>query len=139
MNAKQHIVAIGGEFGLSSIQAITLLLVDEDLPRPMKSFCLLYHCDASNITGIVDGLEQKKLVSRQNDPNDRRIKVIQLEPAGKKLQQIIISRLAEHSGFLFDPLTETEAHQFVTIVEKLGSIAKFPDHPTSPAKSSAQA
>ena len=135
MNAKQHIVAIGSEFGLSSIQAVTLLLVDEDQPRPMKSFCILYHCDASNITGIVDGLEQKQLVSRQNDPNDRRIKVIKLEPAGKRLQQIIIKRLGEQSGFLFDPLTDSEARQFVTIVEKLGSLAKLPDTP--PAKTPA--
>lgn len=119
MNAKQHIVAIGAEFGLSSIQAITLLLTDSSKPRPMKNFCTLYNCDASNITGIVDGLEQKGLVSRQNDPKDRRIKIICLEPAGKKMQRAIIERLSTSSGFLFDPLSETEAQQFVTIIEKL--------------------
>ena len=54
---KQHIVAIGTEFGLTSIQAITLLLLDSTQPRPMKSFCAFYHCDASNITGIIDGLD----------------------------------------------------------------------------------
>lgn len=138
MNAKQHIVAIGAEFGLSSIQAVTLLLTEENQPRPMKSFCLLYHCDASNITGIVDGLEQKRLVSRQNDPNDRRVKVIKLEPAGKKLQQIIIKRLSERSGFLFDPLTDAEARQLVTIVEKLGSLAKLPDRPQANANTTGQ-
>jgi len=124
MAAKQHIVAIGAEFGLTSIQVMTLMLVDGSQPRPMKSFCLLYHCDASNITGIVDGLEQHGLVSRQNDPNDRRIKVICLEQAGKKLQQDIITRLGQNSGFLFDPLTEGEAKQFVHIVEKLAATQK---------------
>jgi len=125
MSAKQHVVAIGAEFGLTGIQAITLLLTDESKPRPMKNFCALYNCDASNITGIIDGLEQKGLVSRQNDPNDRRIKIICLEPSGKKLQRAITDRLATMNGFLFDPLSETEAQQFVSIVEKLA--AQRPD------------
>jgi DNA-binding MarR family transcriptional regulator len=121
LSAKQHVVAIGAEFGLSSIQAITLLLVDEDHPRPMKSLGQLFHCDASNVTGIVDGLERKGLVERHNDPNDRRIKTIRICAAGKRMQQQIIERLAEESGFIFDPLTDTEAKQFVHIVEKLAT------------------
>lgn len=128
MNAKQHIVAIGAEFGLTGIQAITLLLTDESKPRPMKNFCTLYNCDASNVTGIIDGLEQKGLVSRQNDSKDRRIKIICLEPAGKKLQRTIIQRLADMNGFLFDPLSETESMQFVGIIEKLAAY-KLADSP----------
>ncbi len=121
MTAKQHIVAIGGEFGLTSIQAVTLLLLDATTPRPMKNFCTVYHCDASNITGIVDGLESKGLVSRQSDAHDRRIKVIQLESAGQRMQQRILERLAADSGYLFDPLNATEVQQFVRIVEKLAA------------------
>lgn len=124
LTAKQHIMAIGDEFGLTAIQAITLLLVDEQLPRPMKSFCMLYHCDASNITGIIDGLEKKGLVSRQNDPNDRRVKVICLEAAGKKLQRTIIERLDDANGFLFDPLNAAEKQQFVHIVETIAAAKK---------------
>ena len=124
MTAKQHIVAVGNEFGLTSIQAITLMLIDADAPRPMKSFCVLYRCDASNITGIVDGLENKGLISRQNDLNDRRIKVIQLEAAGQKLQQAILKRLIADSSYLFDPLESSETDQFVRIVEKLAAHAK---------------
>ncbi len=121
MTAKQHIVAIGDEFGLTAIQTITLLLIDEHVPRPMKNFCGLYHCDASNVTGIIDGLEKKGLVSRQNDPHDRRIKIICLEAAGKKLQRQIITRLESVQGFLFDPLNEAEKQQFVHIVEKIAA------------------
>jgi DNA-binding MarR family transcriptional regulator len=124
MTAKQHVVAIGDEFGLTSIQAITLLLVDEHRPRPMKSFCGLFHCDASNITGIVDGLENKGLVSRQNDPKDRRIKIICLEPAGKILQQTIIERLDGMNGPLFAALDEAEKQQFAGLVAKIAAAKK---------------
>jgi len=119
VTSKQHIVAMGSEFGLTDIQAIALLLLDEHYPRPMKNFCLLFHCDASNVTGIIDGLEKKQLVSRQNDLHDRRVKVVQLEPAGKRLQQAMLTRLDEANDFLFGPLSVAERQQFVTIVEKL--------------------
>ncbi len=124
MTAKQHLVAIGSEFGLTSIQAITLMLIDEARPHPMKNFCTLFHCDASNVTGIVDGLEQKGLVSRQNSPADRRVKTIQLERAGKQLQEQIIERLANDNDFLLAPLTDSETKQFVNIVEKLAATKK---------------
>jgi DNA-binding MarR family transcriptional regulator len=124
MTAKQHVVAIGDEFGLTSIQAVTLLLVDEHRPRPMKSFCTLFHCDASNVTGIVDGLENKGLVSRQNDPKDRRIKIICLEPSGKKLQQTIIQRLDGMNGPMFTALNDTEKRQFAGLVAKIAAAKK---------------
>ena len=121
MTAKQHVIAIGDEFGLTALQAVTLLLVDEHHPRPMKSFCTLFHCDASNVTGIIDRLEKKELVSRRSDLNDRRIKVICLEPAGKKLRQTIINRLDDMNGFLFEPLNDTEKQQFVHIIETIAA------------------
>jgi DNA-binding MarR family transcriptional regulator len=121
MTAKQHVVAIGADFGLTSIQAITLLLVDEHRPRPMKNFCILFHCDASNITGIVDGLESKGLVSRQNDPSDRRIKTIRLEPAGKTMRRQIIERLEGMDGPLFAALNAEEKKQFAGLVAKIAA------------------
>ena len=122
MTAKQQIMAIGGEFGLTAIQTTTLILLDGKKPQPMNFFCRLYHCDASNITGIIDGLEKKGLVSRQNSPDDRRIKVIKLESAGKRLQQSIFKRFDDASGFLFDPLDgKKEKQQLIKIVEKLGA------------------
>jgi DNA-binding MarR family transcriptional regulator len=121
MTAKHHVITIGADFGLTSIQAITLLLVDEYRPRPMKNFCLLFHCDASNITGIVDGLESKGLVSRQNDPTDRRIKTIRLEPAGKAMRRDIIERLEGMDGPLFAALNNEEKKQFAGLVAKIAA------------------
>jgi DNA-binding MarR family transcriptional regulator len=121
MTAKHHVITIGADFGLTSIQAITLLLVDEHRPRPMKNFCLLFHCDASNITGIVDGLESKGLVSRQNDPTDRRIKTIRLEPAGKAMRRDIIERLEGMDGPLFAALNNEEKKQFAGLVAKIAA------------------
>jgi DNA-binding MarR family transcriptional regulator len=121
LHAKQQIVGLSAEFGLSSMQALTLLLTGTSEPRPMNSFCKLYDCDASNITGIIDGLEQKGLVSRQPHPNDRRIKVIRLEPAGEKLRKTIAKRLSSQSDSLFNGLSTAEVEHLARLIQKVAS------------------
>ena len=121
LKAKQQVLAVGAEFGLTSMQTLTLVLTNPDEPRPMSNLCGMFHCDASNVTGIIDGLEQKKLVSRQNHPGDRRIKVVQLEPAGSKVRKQIMQRLTDKNGFLFANLTPAETAQFMQLVQKIAA------------------
>lgn len=119
LQAKQQVIASASEFGLTSVQALTLLTVKQYSQHSMSDFCKLYECDASNITGIVDGLEQKGLVSRQPHPNDRRVKIIHLEPAGHELQGQLIARIAESSPHLFAGLTEKEVQQLAKLIQKI--------------------
>ncbi|HVS58709.1 MAG TPA: MarR family winged helix-turn-helix transcriptional regulator [Candidatus Saccharimonadales bacterium] len=125
LHAKQQIVGMSADYGLSSMQALTLLLSSPSEPRPMNSFCKLYDCDASNVTGIVDGLEQKGLVSRQPHPDDRRIKIIQLEPAGDKLRREIANRLSSQSDSLFNGLDMHEIEQLAGLIQKV-AVASTP-------------
>lgn len=122
--AKQHLIAIGATYDLTSTQVVTLMLIDADNPRPMKDLGKLFHCDASNVTGIVDGLESRQLVSRRSDPDDRRIKTICLEPAGIRLQRHIAEQLGMH-GFPIESLTPIEKKQLLHIMEKLTSGSSF--------------
>lgn len=121
MHAKQQVVGLSAEYGLTSMQALTLILSGTSEPRPMNSFCKLYDCDASNVTGIIDGLEQKGLVSRQPHPEDRRIKVIRLEPAGEKLRSEIASRLSRQSDSLFNGLSTREVEQLARLIQKIAT------------------
>lgn len=124
LKAKRRIIAVGGEFGLTSMQTLTLLLTRPDEPQPMNNLCTTFCCDASNVTGIVDGLEQKKLVSRQVHPHDRRIKVVRIEPEGLKLRGQILQHLARENTSLFAGLNAAETGQFVALLQKLAAAAK---------------
>ena len=120
LHAKHQIVGLSSDFGLSSMQALTLLLIGDE-PRPMNMLCKLYDCDASNITGIIDGLEQKGLVSRQPHPNDRRVKVIKLEPAGEKLRKTIAAQLEDQSDSLFNGLSSREVALLAQLIQKVAA------------------
>lgn len=118
LQAKQQIISVAAEFGLTSVQALTLLTIRSRGQQSMSELCRMYDCDASNITGIIDGLEQKDLVSRQPHPKDRRVKIVHLEPAGHELQKQLIHKIAETSPQLFGNLTSAEAEQLAQLIQK---------------------
>jgi DNA-binding MarR family transcriptional regulator len=119
LQAKQQVIATASEFGLTSVQALTLLTIKQHDQRSMSEFCKLYDCDASNITGIIDGLEQKGLVSRQPQLNDRRVKIIHLEKEGHELQTKLIKRIAESTPDLFNGLSDAEIQQLAKLIQKI--------------------
>ncbi len=125
LHAKQQVIAVSQEYGLTSIQALTLMITTGE-ERPMKSLCQMYDCDAGNITGIIDGLEKKNLVSRQPHPKDKRIKVIHLEPAGIKLQKQLAKSLVARSDSLFSGLNATEIKQLVGLIQKITAASTLP-------------
>jgi DNA-binding MarR family transcriptional regulator len=59
LKAKHQLMSVGAEFGLTGVQSMALVLIKPDMPSPMNNLCSFFACDASNMTGIIDGLEQK--------------------------------------------------------------------------------
>jgi DNA-binding MarR family transcriptional regulator len=57
-----------------------------DRPRTMSEIAHHLRCDPSNVTGIVDGLEEKGLALREPSPDDRRVKLIALSADGRRLR-----------------------------------------------------
>lgn len=69
---------------LTPPQFLLLKLLDD--PRPMSSLCASMYCDASNLTGLADRLEERGLVERRSDPTDRRVRLLALTPKGRRLR-----------------------------------------------------
>jgi DNA-binding MarR family transcriptional regulator len=61
----------------------------------MSSLADTLACDASNITGIVDKLESRGLVTRQGADADRRIKVLVVTQKGRQLRDQLWARAME--------------------------------------------
>lgn len=118
LKAKHRLMSAGAECGLTGVQAMALMLIKPDMPSPMNNLCTIFACDASNMTGIIDGLEQKGLVSRQSSDKDRRVKVVKIEPAGDEVRSQIMSRLTG-SESIFSQLSQLETDQLVTLIRKM--------------------
>jgi DNA-binding MarR family transcriptional regulator len=63
-------------------------------PRTMGEIAELLGCDPSNVTGIADALESRKLARRRPSAADRRVKVIELTAAGERMRGRVMARLS---------------------------------------------
>ena len=90
---KPRLALLEEEFDLSGSQAHALYVLGQ--PRSMGELAQLLVCDASNVTGIVDRLEQRGLIERRPAEHDRRVKMLVLTPEGAKLRERALERFAE--------------------------------------------
>ncbi|GAB2830660.1 MarR family transcriptional regulator [Actinocorallia aurea] len=74
--------AAAAELDLPPAQA--LVLTNLSAPAPMRQLADWLSCEPSNVTGIVDGLERRGLVTRRPAPGDRRVKHVVLTEAGER-------------------------------------------------------
>ena len=93
-NRNRH-MALAAEFGLTVGDMKTLLSLSPDEPRSMRSLAGEWKCDASNVTWLVDRLEERGLVERRTSPLDRRVKTVLLTPAGVTTKDAVLERMYE--------------------------------------------
>jgi DNA-binding MarR family transcriptional regulator len=91
---KQRIFAMAQEFELAPQQMIALRMLASG-PRKMSELAQALFCDNSNVTGIVDRLEERGLVRREAAEGDRRVKLLVLTKEGERMRVEITKRMAE--------------------------------------------
>src|SRR5881409_584232 len=92
---RGRVPQVAAEFEMSPMQAHVLRLLEPGEPLPMRTLARKLGCDASNITGIVDRLEERGLVRRAAAPGDRRVRMLVVTDNGLKVRRLMLARLAE--------------------------------------------
>ena len=92
---RADLPTLASEFELSPAQCHVLHLMEPGRPIPMGRIAEGLACDASNVTGLIDRLESRGLIRRQPSAGDRRVKVLELTPAGTRLRSTVLERMAK--------------------------------------------
>jgi DNA-binding MarR family transcriptional regulator len=101
-------LAIAREFDLRPSTFAALRALEQ--PRTMGELAQVLHCDNSNVTGIVDSLEDKTLAVRKPSEDDRRIKVVELSGQGEALLRRLKREVAKPPAWVKDlPEEDQEA------------------------------
>jgi DNA-binding MarR family transcriptional regulator len=108
-----HLEAQVAELDLTPQQAA--LIGHLDAPLPMKEVAGRLHCDASNVTGLVDRLESRGLVERRVRPADRRVKELVLTDDGRRVRRRVIGIADQLSGF---GLSDDEQEALIRLLGK---------------------
>jgi DNA-binding MarR family transcriptional regulator len=83
------------DVGLTLPQALTLNVIGSRRTAAMGEVADCLRVDASNMTGVVDRLEQRGLVERRPSGDDRRIKTLVLTPDGRAVRDRLLAALDE--------------------------------------------
>src|SRR5713101_1624407 len=114
--SRHTFVQVAAHFDLTPPQLGVLTTLDDF--SSMSNLASMVGCDASNITWMTDRLEQRGLVERRPDPDDRRVKRLVLTEAGRKLRRDIDRKLRAVQPGL-DRLTVTERATLARLLERM--------------------
>lgn len=122
-SCKAVMAEVADEYGLTPIQLFALDAIHEAGAAgiAMGRLAQTLHCDASNITGIVDRLTALSLIVRQENPQDRRIKNLLLTDQGRQTVRAITAALPGRLGC--DRLDSKDRLWLSSLVGKLQSSA----------------
>lgn len=104
-HTKTALAALAERHGLTHMQLYVMKAIHHGAVTMGKVADNL-HCDASNVTGIIDRLVALGLVDRHESEQDRRAKVLHLTDRGQALLDRIAEELPEALGC--DKLTSAE-------------------------------
>ncbi|SEE22236.1 MarR family winged helix-turn-helix transcriptional regulator [Streptomyces sp. TLI_105] len=87
-------------------------------PAAMRALAETMACDASNMTGIIDRLEQRGLVRREADASDRRVKNVILTAEGERVTDAIRAKMRTTREGL-DRLDDQDRDCLYTLLERV--------------------
>jgi DNA-binding MarR family transcriptional regulator len=113
---REHWIMMLDEHDLSPALVVTMQMIET--PQPLRALAELHRCDASNMTGIADRLEERGFAERRADPNDRRVKLLALTESGETmLRQLRGDRMVGKLPGVVK-LTKAEKLQLATLLAK---------------------
>ena len=92
---RSRFMGIAQEFELAPQQVQALKALGQRGPIPMSELAGALQCDTSNVTGIVDRLEDRGLVARRAAADDRRVKLLDLTEHGAEVARELGRRLSQ--------------------------------------------
>lgn len=98
----------------------SLIHLDQNEGLPMREMADHFGCDASYVTTIVDGLEERGLALRRPHPTDRRVKSVVLTDAGVQAREQALERLYQPPAAL-DALTGDEQRMLRDLMRKVAA------------------
>lgn len=104
---------------LSQLEVLDQLNQASEGRYSLKELEQILHVAQSTAAGIISRLEQKGFVAGFGDAEDRRIKRVQITPAGMECVRTALHHRAEAEELLLSNLTEAERDIFYMLLKKV--------------------
>src|SRR3954447_12479223 len=95
LSRKHQVMEIAAAHSLNPGAMNALLFLQPGEPCSMRTLADAWKCDASNVTWLVDRLEEHGLAERRPHPTDRRVRSVALTRKGTRMRAQIEAKLFE--------------------------------------------
>ena len=112
-------------FDLSVEQLVILKILHEEDGRPQNDMAIVTERNKSTLTRVLDGMENKHLVTRIPDKDDKRVKRVYLTKHGRQYFQSTAPIVQEAMTELQKGLTKTEIKTLISILKKVQGNINF--------------
>jgi DNA-binding MarR family transcriptional regulator len=135
-HAHDRILDVAFDLGLppGMLKALSFLRDDDGIR--MGDLAEQWGCDASYVTTLTDGLEERGLAERRPLPRDRRVKTVVLTANGLATLERAMELLSEPPEFL-DALSAAEQRTLRDLLHKIASVDRSDPRNSAATRASA--
>lgn len=105
--------------GISGREAAVLREIDSPQPLAQGEIARLMGIDRTTMVALIDDLQDRDLVRRRQDPDDRRKNVVELTESGRAITRQALHAAKQAEQAFLSPLTAAEAAQLKQILRAL--------------------
>jgi len=107
------------EFELTPVQYAALVAIREHPDIDATRLSAVIAFDRSTIGDVLERLESRELIIRRSTPQDKRLKLLQLTPRGRKLLAAIMPAVNRAQERMLAPLAGTDRRKLVQLLAQL--------------------
>lgn len=117
---------LSSKYNITGPQLSCLLMVGQQQPITASRIARSIHLSASTVVGVLDRLEEKKLIARQRDEHDRRKIYVSLTPSGEEVVRESPPPLQEKLLRALADLSELEQSTIALSLERIAALVNEP-------------
>lgn len=108
-----------GAHGLTSVQFAALTAIGENRGIDATRLAAIIAFDRSTIGDVLERLEGKGWIARSPSATDRRVKLLELTPAGRRVLNAVLPAIHRVQERILAPLAAADRARVVELLERL--------------------
>lgn len=105
--------------GITPVQYAALQTVCNQPGIDQRSLARAIGFDTSTIAAVIDRLEARALLQRAVSPQDRRVRLLTLTPAGQQALEAVLPGMRRAQERMLEPLPKAERAEFMRMLKQL--------------------
>lgn len=134
MRSRLRMLGAWHQSGLSLAHLHVVSVLEMQGPLPMGRVAELLDVSLASATGIVDRMEERRLVKRRGSTVDRRVVEVHLAPGGRDVIASIRERRREHLRSVFEHMTEAHLEALLVGLRAMRAARSAMDAPDAGAE-----